>query len=203
MKKQVLFIGGGDSYSNYDDYVRALENAPLRNPTGEKTQRWTDTLQADLGEEYELFMIPMPNTDNAKYKEWKIWFEKYFSYVHDDAILVGWSLGGMFLARYLLETIPPFSVSALFLLAAPCGEYDDGEGNDCGSFRFNKSDLSAITNRVKRIAVLHSKDDFVVPYEHALDYKEALPGAELVLFEDKTHFLVEELPELVEMIKGT
>ena len=49
---------------------------------------------------------------------------------------------------------------------------------------------------------MHSKDDFVVPYEHALKYKAALPEAELVTFEDKNHFLVEELPELVERIRA-
>ncbi|MFT7507026.1 MAG: putative alpha/beta hydrolase family esterase [Acidimicrobiales bacterium] len=201
MKKQVVFIGGGDSYSNYDDYVRALENAPLRNLLGEKTARWTDGLRDDLGDEYELYMIPMPNTDNAQYSEWKIWFEKHFEYLHHGAILVGWSLGGMFLVKYLIEKEAPFPINALFLLAAPCGIYDDGAGNDCGSFQFNPEALSIIPKKVSQISILHSKDDFVVPYEHALEYKEALPGAELVTFEDKNHFLVEELPELVEMIR--
>jgi pimeloyl-ACP methyl ester carboxylesterase len=49
---------------------------------------------------------------------------------------------------------------------------------------------------------MHSKDDFVVPYEHALKYKAALPAAELITFEDKNHFLVEELPELVQKIRN-
>ena len=203
MKKQVVFVGGGDSYSNYDEYIRALKNAPIRNPLGEKSKRWTATLREDLGDDYELYMIPMPNTDNAVYTEWKIWFEKYFTYLHDGVILVGWSLGGMFLAKYLSEEETPFSIDALFLLAAPCGEYDDGKGNDCGSFRFNSELLSNIEGKVAKITVLHSKDDFVVPYEHALKYKEALPNTELVTFEDTNHFLVEELPELVEMIKQT
>ena len=48
---------------------------------------------------------------------------------------------------------------------------------------------------------MHSKDDFVVPYEHALKYKEALPEAALLTFEDKNHFLVEELPELLTEIR--
>jgi len=201
MIKQVVFVGGGDSYSNYEDYVNALHNAPLRNLLGEKTARWTDTLREDLGDDYELYMIPMPNTDNAKYEEWKIWFEKYFEYFNDGVVLIGWSLGGMFLAKYLLESETPFSINKLFLLSAPCGMYDDGEGNDCGSFRFNPEQLGDLMQKVSKITILHSKDDFVVPYEHALKYKEALPEAELVTFEDKTHFLVEELPELVEMIK--
>jgi predicted alpha/beta hydrolase family esterase len=202
MKKQIVFIGGGDSYSNHADYIRALHTAPLRNPLGENTLRWTDSLRQELGDDYALFMIPMPNTDNAKYAEWKIWFEKYFAYLHDEVVLVGWSLGGVFLAKYLIEETPPFSIKKLFLLAAPCGAYDDGEGNDCGSFQFNPVLLDTVSQKVSQILIMHSKDDFVVPYQHALEYKEGLPGAELVIFEDKTHFLVEELPELVEMIKN-
>jgi len=202
MKKQVVFIGGGDSYSNYDDYVQALKDASLRNPTGEKVTRWTDTLREDLGDDYELYMIAMPNTDNAVYSEWKIWFEKHFELFKGDIILIGWSLGGMFLTKYLSETSTPYNIHALFLLAAPCGTYDDGSGNDCGSFRFDPVVLTEGLKEVEKIKILQSEDDFVVPYEHAHAYKEVLPDAELILFEDKNHFLVEELPELPEMIKN-
>jgi pimeloyl-ACP methyl ester carboxylesterase len=49
---------------------------------------------------------------------------------------------------------------------------------------------------------MHSTDDFLVPYEHAVALKAALPEAELITFSDKNHFLVPELPELVAYIKG-
>lgn len=202
MKKQVVFIGGGDSYTNYEDYVRALENAPLRNPTGKKTARWTDTLRADLGDDYELYMIAMPNTDNAVYNEWKIWFEKHFEHLRDDVILVGWSLGGMFLAKYLAENTPTFRLGGLFLLAAPCGAYDDGSGNDCGSFRFDPKILGPALGSGEGIIIMQSEDDFVVDPEHGRLYKEMLPKAELVMFKDKNHFLVEEFREFVERVKG-
>ncbi len=201
MKKQVVFIGGGNSYSSYEAYIEALRQAPLRDVLGKKKARWTDTLREDLGDDYILYMVSMPNTDNAVYEEWKIWFEKYFEYIEDKVVLVGWSLGGMFLAKYLSEGETPFSIDALFLMAAPCGWYDDGEGNDCGSFQFNPDQLSILEEKIKNIYLLHSKDDFVVPYEHALQYKKVVPEAELITFEDKTHFLVEELPELIDIIK--
>ncbi len=201
MAKQIVFIGGGDSYSGYDDYIKALKNKPLRNPKGEKTPRWTDTFREKLGEDYDLYMLSMPNKDNAVFQEWSIWFERHFDYFKDDAILVGWSLGGMFLAKYLLEKGTPFTIEQLFLLAAPCGSFEDDTGNDCGSFQFDEAKLPILAKRVKSVKILHSKDDFVVPYEHALKYKEMLSDAELVTFEDKNHFLVEELPELLDLIK--
>jgi len=42
----------------------------------------------------------------------------------------------------------------------------------------------------------------VVPYEHAEALSRAIPEAELVTLEDKNHFLVEALPELIEKIKA-
>lgn len=202
MKQQVLFIGGGDSYGAYEDYMRALETCQIRNPLGEPTTRWTDTLRKELGDAYELRMIAMPNTDNAKYVEWKIWFERHMEYVGDEAIFVGWSLGGMFLAKYFSETTQTNTTDSLFLLGAPYVGYDDGQGNNCESFQFDPQALSSSAATFAHITILHSKDDFVVPYEHAVKYKEALPNAKLVTYEDKNHFLIDTFPELVEMIKA-
>jgi predicted alpha/beta hydrolase family esterase len=202
MKKQVVFIGGGDSYTNYEDYIRALENAPLRNPLGGKSSRWTDSLRKDLGKDYELYMMAMPNTDNAVYAEWKIWFEKHFEYFNDGVILVGWSLGGAFLVKYLIEETPLVAVAGLFLLAAPCGSYAEPGGNDTGSFQFDPALLPAVAKKVSAITILHSEDDFVVDPEHAHLYKEMLPEAMMVLYTNKNHFLIEEFGEFVEMVKG-
>jgi len=101
----------------------------------------------------------------------------------------------------LIENDVSHEIKGLFLLAGPCGYFDDPDGMDCGTFSFDVTDLNQIQEKTQNITIMHSKDDFVVPYEHALKYKAALPEAELVTFEDKNHFLVEELPELVERIK--
>jgi hypothetical protein len=40
-----------------------------------------------------MFIPEMPNQDFASYKAWKIWFEKIFSYLNDEGvILIGHSL---------------------------------------------------------------------------------------------------------------
>lgn len=199
--QQVWQIGGGDSYSQYEDFLEALKTQPLRTTAGDKTKRWTDSLAKDLGEAFAVFKPSMPNTDNAKYEEWKIWFERHCELMSDNPTLIGWSLGGMFLAKYFAEETTDMTPKSLFLLAAPCASYDDGRGNDCGIFRFDSDSLSQVPEKVGEIHILHSKDDFFVPYEHAEKYKAALPEATLHTFEDKNHFLVEELPELLQLIK--
>lgn len=183
--------------------MRYLKTTTIRNLPGvESSTRWTKTLEEDLGEEYEVFMPAMPNPQNANYAEWKIWFERHFEYLRDEVVLIGWSLGGMFLAQYLSENDAPFKIKALFLIAAPCGTFDDKEGNDCGSFQFDPQILSNLAKKVPKIDVLHSKDDFVVPFEHAETFKKYLPEAELSTFEDKNHFLISEFPELLSKLRN-
>ena len=201
--QQIFYIHGGESYSKYEDYLHDLKTKAIWDlPGSESVSRWTKTLRDDLGDAYEVFTPSMPNKQNAQYAEWKIWFERHFEHLHDDIVLVGWSLGGAFLARYLAENETPFSIKQLFLLASPYDYFVSPESKeDGGEFYPDVAKVNNMSGTVGNITILHSKDDFVVPYEHALKYKAALPEATLLTFTDKNHFLVEELPELVELIK--
>lgn len=202
MKKQVFYIHGGDSYSDHDAFLDDLRaRIPRDLPNLPKPKKWTETFRDDLGPEYEVFMPSMPNSQNSKYEEWKIWFERHFEYLEGDLILVGWSQGGMFLNKYLIEEELPFAVKALVLLAPPF-ESIEGESDDCGDFTFDTDDLNVLSEQVNNIVIMHSKDDFVVPFEHALKYQKELPNAELVTFEDKNHFLIAEFSELINKIKS-
>lgn len=202
MKKQVFYIHGGDSYSDHDAFLNDLRaRIPRDLPSLPKRSKWTETFRADLGDEYEVFMPSMPNSQNSVYEEWKIWFERHFEYLEQEVILVGWSQGGMFLNKYLIEEVVPFSIKALILMAPPF-ESIEGESDDCGDFVFDTEDLGILAKKVEKIVIYHSKDDFVVPYEHALKYKAALPDAELITFEDKNHFLIPEFPELISKIRS-
>lgn len=201
MKQQVFYIHGGSAYSNYEAFLNDLKSEPVRDlPDAEPMKKWSNDLREGLGENFEVFIPSMPNSKNAKYEEWKIWFERYLPYLRDDLILLGWSQGAYFFAKYLIENPAPVKITALFLLAAPFAP-DDFGGEDGGDFAFDTGKVNLLSEKVEKIFILHSKDDFVVPYEHALKYKEELPNAELVTFEDKNHFLVSEFPELLAHIR--
>lgn len=202
-KQQVFYIHGGSSYSSYEDYLHDLKDQPLRSPSDEDSvKKWPHTLRAELGSDFQVFMPAMPNSENSKYEEWKIWFEKHFEYLEDDLILVCWSQGAMFIARYLSEESVPFTVKALFLLASPFDYYvSEHSREDGGDFYPNVAFVPKIAEKTGSIYLYHSKDDFVVPYEHVSKYKAALPEAEIVSFEDKNHFLITEFPELIHHIK--
>lgn len=200
-KKQIIYIHGGNAFSNYNAFLEYLKTAEIRDPLGEKMQKkWQSILREELGETHEVYMPAMPNSKNAKYAEWKIWFERHHAFLRDDVILIGHSLGGYFLAKYLSEEKMPVIVRALYLLAAPF-EPDDFGGEDGGDFVFDPANLPRLAEHVGRVFILHSTDDPVVPYAHAEKYKAALPKAELVTFTDKNHFILEEFPELIAHIR--
>lgn len=203
MKKQIVLIHGATAFSNYNAFLEYLKVKSIEDPLRlEQRKRWKDGFKEEMSREgYEVYFPSMPNSDNAKYEEWKIWFERYFEYLHDGVILIGHSQGGYFLAKYLSENKIPISVKALYLLSAPFEPADFGE-EDGGDFNFDPKELKNLEKQVDSIFLFHSKDDPVVPYEHVLKFKKALPEAELITFEDKGHFLMEEFHELTEHIRG-
>lgn len=199
--KQLFFIHGGSAYTNYQAFLEDLKNEPVRDlPNTEPVKKWSSTLREEL-EGYEVFTPSMPNSKNAKYIEWKIWFERYLPHLRDGVMLVGWSQGGYFLTKYMIEETLPVTVEALFLIAAPF-QPADFDGEDGGDFAFDTTKVSVLVEKTNNIYLLHSKDDFVVPYQHALQYQASLPTAKLVTFEDKNHFLIPEFPELMEIIRS-
>jgi len=199
MKKQIVFIHGGNSFSKYDTFLDSLRAREIDDPLDEKViKKWKTTIRNVFINTHEVYYPQMPNSNNAKYLEWKIWFERYHEFLRNEVVLIGHSLGGMFLAKYLSEEKMPVRVRALYLVAAPF----EPDGDDCAEFAFEIENLRRLAEQVDGVCILHSKDDPIVPYTHALKYAEALPDAELVTFEDKNHFLLEEFPEIIEHIQS-
>ena len=194
---QILIINGGTTFNSHADYIEFLENNSVDKTRLYPIIDWKLTLNKRLGSSYEVLVPRMPNTTNANYSEWKLYFESVIKVLGNNVVLIGHSLGGIFLAKYLSENIFPKKVDALFLIAAPFTQADESlEGFKLGD------DLEGISKQVAKIFILHSKDDPVVPISDSDEYASRLPDAELVLFEDKGHFNTEEFSGLVYLIKA-
>ncbi len=195
-------IHGGSAYSRYEDFIEKLKTTPLRDLPGSLVlERWSTKLAADLGEDYEVYTPSMPNKQNAKYSEWKIWFERYLPLLRDGVVMIGWSLGGLFLAKYLNENQIDLKIKSLQLLAAPSGEFTSSDGDDCGDFLFSMDGLVDWKGRVEQVVLWHSVDDPVVPFSEVDKYQKWLKGAELRHFFDRNHFLLSDFPELLQEIR--
>ncbi|MDO8603942.1 MAG: alpha/beta hydrolase [bacterium] len=197
MKKQIFTIHGGDAFATYEEYLEDLKAFQI-DLDGFKRSGWKNTLQNALGQDYDVNSPRMPNSGNAKYIEWKIWFEKMIPYMQDDVILIGHSLGGSFLAKYLSEENISKKIKAAFLVSAP---YDTDGNREIVEFVLPGS-LSLFEKQGGSIFLIHSKDDPVVSFKEFEKYQKALPKAKAIIFEDRGHFNQESFPEIVEQIKN-
>ncbi len=198
-KPQIFFIHGGTTFKNQEDYISFLENRPI---SLENKIRWTDAyLDTHLGETYDIIRPRMPLQDNAQYSEWKIHFERHFQYLRDDIILIGYSLGGIFLAKYLSENTFPKKIRATFLIAPPFDNTIEGE-DLVGGFELG-TDLSLLEKNSDHTYLMFSKDDRSIPISHAEKYRNKLTKSEIIIYESKNgHFKVKEFPEIIEIIKS-
>lgn len=197
MKKQIIVIHGGDTFKTYKAYLAYLRGYKL-NFEKLKTKGWKDILSERFGKNFEVVLVKMPNPMNAKYKEWKIMFDKLLPFLKNNLVLLGHSLGGIFLAKYLSENKFPKKILATFLVAAP---YDDKKSkNSLGDFNLPEN-LNKFQKQGGKIFIYHSEDDPVVPFGNLKKYKRALPKAETKIFENREHFSQTKFPELINNIK--
>jgi len=198
-KTQVLMIHGGMTFKSKKDYLHFLET---REVSIEERNSWGgEYLKNKLSKDFEIIKPRMPLSDNAKYKEWKIHFERHFPYLKNNLILIGSSLGGIFLAKYLSENKFPKKILSTYLICPP---FDNTGGDEdlVGGFNL-ESDLSLLEKNSKNLHLMFSKDDDVVPVSHAEKYRKKLKNANIIILEGKNgHFKVSEFPELVKMIKA-
>lgn len=195
---QILIVHGGETFKNKKGYLYFLKTRKIS--TKQKI-RWTDDyLKRELGKNFKIIKPRMPLQDNAKYHEWKIHFERYFSQLRNNIILIGISLGGIFLAKYLSENKFPKKILSTYLICPP---FDNTLPKEdlVGGFKL-KSDLSMIEKNSGNLKVLFSEDDDIVPVSHAKRYEKKLRNAKFIIYKSKNgHFQISKFPEIVKMIK--
>ena len=193
--KQIVIVHGGSSFNSYENYLDSLKNSPLHYERLLWAQKWREWLaQTTTG--YDVLLPNFPNKQNAQYEEWKIYFEKLLPLLDSDVQLVGYSLGAMFLAKYLHES-PLSSPVRRLVLVSPC--YDNESVEDLGSFRVTSA--TGLEKSAREIHLFHSKDDPVVPFAELAKFQRDLPSAKIHVFEDRGHFFQSTFPELKELLE--
>lgn len=195
--KQVVFIHGGTTFYGYNDYLNYLRSKPVRISRLIKQRLWFNRLQEDLGDDFQVLAPSMPNSTNANYDEWAIWFGRIAEVVDDNVILVGHSMGGIFLAKYLSEYDFPKKIRATILVAAP---YEDETSEDLASFKITSS-LEKFASQGGEIIFYHGTDD-IVPLSELDLYKKSIPKAETHELSAQDHFVREAFPEIISSIKS-
>ena len=198
MAKQILVMHGGNVFNTYEDFLARLKTKEV---TLERLRDngWKKALSKELGPGYDVLLPRMPNGENAKYSEWKIWFERMIPVLDDEIICIGHSLGGLFFIKYLSENTYPKKIQALLFVAAP---HDGREKKHVVSHNFTiGDDLGGVARQAGNMFFFHSTDDTVVLFSDFELYKTKLPMAHFVPFTDRGHFSLNTFPEIVEIIK--
>jgi hypothetical protein len=114
-----------------------------------------------------------------------------------DVLLIGHSLGGSVLLKYLAEGTDPRPIAGLFLVAVPCWGKRDWE------LEYTlPEDFASHLPPISQIFMYHSRHDEVVPFSHLRRYQEQLPQATIRELDGKEHSFTRGLPELVRDLKS-
>lgn len=197
MKHQILVIHGGMTFATHELYLAFVKSRQVDLDRMRRVD-WKEQLQVVLGDGFDVLSPEMPCSRwNAKYDEWKLWFEKVAALLDDEVALVGHSLGGSFLARYLAENRLQKKVRGLFLVSAPFRGTPDEPLLDFTP----PDDLSKVGEQAEKIYLYHSADDPVVPIGDVDGFAAAWPQATVRRLDGRGHINQEDFPELVSDIR--
>jgi predicted alpha/beta hydrolase family esterase len=139
----------------------------------------------------------MPEEDSPEYEAWKNQIAKELTALDGRVILVGHSLGGSILLKYLSEEKLGKLVAGIFLIAPP---YWGAEDWQVSEYELEENFASKLPKELPMI-FYHSRDDEWVPFEHLMLYKEKLPQATIHEFDGRGHQFNNDLSEVARDIK--
>ncbi|GEL75936.1 alpha/beta hydrolase [Tenuibacillus multivorans] len=156
-------------------------------------------LESELRDKYQFVIPKMPNPENPEYVLWKNKLNKELNMINGELVLIGHSLGGSVLLKYLSEESFNRSLSGLFIIAAPYwGLEDDWKSKDFTLQNNFEKKLPEIPN----LFLYHSRNEDIVPFTHHKKYADKFPQANLRELEGKQHLFHYGLPVLVSDIES-
>ena len=155
---------------------------------GHPQENWFPWLKGELEKKgYKVFVpqFPSPPIVPAKIFEWFDVLKNYEKHIDENSIVIGHSLGGVFLLRVLERLEHPIK-TAVFV-GAPIGidpilNYD--RDNQFSGFNFN---WEKIRSNAKNFVVFHSDNDPYVGLENGKELARRL-GVELSFIPGAGHF---------------
>ena len=199
-KTNIIIIHGGMNFKTYNDYLFWLENEWEFEYSKKDNVNWKNNdkfLERFSKRKFNIVVPKMPNNLNAKYRDWEIVFNKIIKKFSGDTILIGHSLGGIFLPKFLSENklSKNINLKSTYLIGAPFDNTlpDEYLGKD---FDLKKIDLKLFEKQSKNIFLFFSKDDPIVPFSHMKKFKSILKNSKEVVFSKKGHFNQSDFKEL-------
>jgi predicted alpha/beta hydrolase family esterase len=142
-KKQVLFVHSGGTQGLHEGSSDLVA--------------W---LRQVLGPPYEVFYPKMPNPDTPVYEQWKQTIKAELSRLDNGVILIGHSLGGSVILKFLSEEKITKKIDGLFMIGSPYW----GKRNWKVDEYLLKEKFAASLPEINDVFLYHSRRDAVVPF---------------------------------------
>lgn len=182
MIAEIIFIQGAGEGAHKEDSLLA------------------NSLQKELGQDFKVTYLKMPDEANAPYDAWKTRIQKEIDAASEPVILVGHSLGGSYLAKILTEVKLDKPLGGIFLLEAP---FWGGQGwlyEGYQELELPQDAAKKIPNDVK-LFLYHARDDKIAPFDHLALYAALFPRATVRQIKKGGHQLDNNLSAVARDIK--
>lgn len=140
---------------------------------GHPQANWFPWLKKELEREDHMVFVPQfPVGEKQTLENWLEFFKKYESYITENAIFVGHSLGAVF----ILTLLEIYSIQSVFLVSGFTGKISTTYYDSLKTFAGKDFDWEKITEHCKKIQIFHGSDDSVVPVEKSEELKKNTAG---------------------------
>lgn len=146
---------------------------------GKPDSNWFPWMKTELEKEnVEVHVLNMPNADFPKMGEWVEHIQKTIGKTDENVFLVGHSLGGIAILRYL-EYLPENEKAGGILLVAG---FSESIGiPEIENFFEMPVDYAKVKKSVAKIVIINSDNDPYVPLEQGKIMEEKLGGKFVVM----------------------
>jgi hypothetical protein len=182
IKKKIVFAHSGGSQSK----------------AGQGSYDFVKSLRKELGSGFEIQFPVIEKPEAPTYAMWKKMFDVELKKTKEPLIIIGHSLGGSMILKYLSEEKIKVNILGMFLVAIPYW----GAGNWQADEFVLRKDFTSHLPPIARIQLYQSEDDAIVPFNHFKLYQRDLPAADYIRLPGQDHVFLNGLPELVKQIRA-
>lgn len=161
---------------------------------GSPQENWFPWLKMELEkfsasqsvQKYQVFIPQFPTPERQTLENWLKVMDDYRSYLNEDAILIGHSLGGLFMLSFLEKFKIRMAIFVASFGGLPGNKFDDGMRTFASPVRQN-FDWQKIRQNCEQFLVFHSDNDPYVKLETVKNLAKNL-GVDVTIVKGAGHF---------------